>query len=371
MKRIFLLSLAVFALTIVSAQNRKVNLLSNIPFEKAAQMAKKENKLLFLDFGSPRCSPCLYMKNKIFTIDSVADFVNSHFISVDYMEGAEKTRLSQIYGVYTEPVFLIVDPEGNLMHRTEGRCTAGEMLERFRQGLDRENNLAAQSRDYKNGRRDPDFILSYLNTLHIAGLREEKQAVLKNIFSDNFPLDSLKKPSYWNVYEKFDESATSRQTLFVMDHFQEFIDLFGEKNVYSKIDQLYGSKARIYIFGKSAPIEDPDFLTVLKYAQKSDNPNASIWLTYLVPAQYKFSDWVEMAKAVESAMSFNILKGTSRNLYKKSMSEQLAWYCNDVNALQYSIKWIDELIPQVDNEMKQSLLYTKNEVIEKIKVLNK
>lgn len=90
MKRIFLLSLAVFALSIASAQNRKVNLLSNIPFEQAAQMAKKENKLLFLDFGSPRCSPCLYMKNKIFTIDSVADFVNSHFISVDYMEGAEK-----------------------------------------------------------------------------------------------------------------------------------------------------------------------------------------------------------------------------------------------------------------------------------------
>jgi len=371
MKKIVTLFILLSQIGGIYAQSRKVNLLKNEPLENILKIAKKENKFVFLDFGSPRCSPCLYMKNNIFTIDSVADFVNERFISVDYTEGEEKTRLSKIYDVYTEPVFLIVDSNGKLMHRTEGRSTAGEMLDRFRQGIDPSNNLAAQNLEYENGRRDVDFIISYVNTLHNAGLREKKQVVLTNIFTPDFPLDSLESHVYWNLYYKYDESAVSRQTLYVMDNMKKFIDLYGEKSVLSKIDVLYGSRARIYIFGKKAPIEDPEFETVLKYAQKSDHPKASIWLTYLVPAKYKFSNWPQMAKEIENAMAFNILKGEERYQFKKMMSEQLAWYCEDINALPYSIKWIDQLLPTVNEEKQKSLLETKASVIEKIKELSK
>ncbi|MCK9305107.1 MAG: DUF255 domain-containing protein [Bacteroidales bacterium] len=373
MKHISALTLLIIICGLGYSQNRSVNLLKNEPYDKVAKLAKKENKLLFLDFGSPRCSPCLYMKNNIFTIDSVADFVNEHFISVDYTEGDEKKRLSGIYGVYSEPVFLIVDPlDGKLLHRTQGKSTAGEMLERFRQGMDRENNLAAQNRDYENGRRDPAFILSYINTLHIAGLRDQKQSVLENIFPDDFPLDSLTKPTYWELYRKFDESAVSRQSLFVMDNLKLFSDLYGERNVHSKIDILYGGMSRVYIFGKVAPLEDPMFKTILEYAQKSDHPKASEWLTYLVPAHYKFSDWVRFAKEIENAMAFNILKGDARFMYKKMMSEQLAWYCNDIKALPYSIKWIDELLSITpEQEKRKSLIETRESVVAKIEIISK
>jgi hypothetical protein len=51
------------------------------------------------------------------------------------------------------------------------------------------------------------------------------------------------------------------------------------------------------------------------------------------------------------------------------MSEQLAWYCEDVNALQYSIKWINQLLPTVNEEKQKSLLETRATVIDKIKKL--
>ncbi len=368
MKRIIAFTLILVVSHLGYSQNRKVNLFVNEPYEKMAEMARKENKLLFLDFGSPRCGPCLYMKNNIFTIDSVADFVNKYFISVDYMEGGEKKRLSEIYGVNSEPVFLIVNPEdGQLMHRTHGRSTAGEMLERFRQGMDVENNMAAQNRDYKKGRRDPDFVLSYINTLHIAGLTEEKLMVLKNIFTDDFPLNSLKEPLYWDLYRRYEESPTSRQTLYVMDNLKEFSDLYKESVVQGKIESIYGSRARMYIFGRNAPIEDPQFKTVLEYAQKSDHPNASKWLVYLVPAHYKFSNWVQMAKEVENALAFNIFKGDERFNFKKMMSEQLAWYCNDKEALKYALKWINEQLKETaDPERVASLKETLNTVEAKL-----
>ncbi len=53
------------------------------------------------------------------------------------------------------------------------------------------------------------------------------------------------------------------------------------------------------------------------------------------------------------------------------MSEQLAWYCEDESALPYSVKWIDQLLPTVNEEKQKSLLETRSSVIEKIRELSK
>lgn len=369
---LFLASLILFAPIKSSAQNRSVNLLKNEPFQKVQALAKKENKLIFLDFGSPRCSPCLYMKNEIFTIDSVADFVNKHFISADYTEGPEKKRLSAIYDVYTEPVFILIDANGNLMHRTEGSSSAGEMLERFRQAMDKENNLVALHAKYAGGSRDVDFLLYYINTLHIAGLREKKKEVLQNIFHSTFDLNSLYEKNYWEIYSKYDDSPVSRQTIFVMDNMDKFVAKYGSSAVLSKIERLYAGNARSYIFGKKAPANDPDFAIILKQAQNSNHPNASKWLAYLVPAGYKFSNWHQMAKEIENAIAFNILKEREREMYKKMMSEQFAWYCNDASALIYPIKWIDAMLKYTtDAEIIESIKGTRESVVKKIEELSK
>ena len=369
---LFLVSLTFFAPITVSAQNRSVNLFKNESFQKVQALAKKEKKFIFLDFGSPRCSPCLYMKNEIFTIDSVADFVNKHFVSADYTEGPEKKRLAAIYEVYTEPVFILLDTCGNLMHRSAGRSTAGEMLERFRQAMDKDNNLVALNAKYAAGERDVDFLLYYINTLHIAGLREKKQEVLTNIFHSNFDLNLLYSEDVWKIYSKYDESPVSRQTIFVMDNMDKFIKEYGSVDVLAKIERLYGGNARRYIFGSKAPSDDPNYFIILRQAQKSNHPNASKWLAYLVPAGYKFSDWPQMAKEIENALAFNILKGREREMYKKMMSEQLAWYCNDVNALPYSIKWIDAMLEYTtDAEIIESIKGTRESVVKKIEELSK
>ena len=159
MKKYFLLLLATILLTGVHGQNRSVDLPKNIPLQDILKKAKKQKKHVLLDFGSPRCSPCLFIKNKIFTIDSIADFINERFVSVDYTEGPEKKRLSKTYEVYTEPVLLICDADGKVMHRMEGKCTADEMMARLRQGLDVNNNLVAQKSMYDKGDRSSEFLI--------------------------------------------------------------------------------------------------------------------------------------------------------------------------------------------------------------------
>ena len=359
----------VLGLAIGQAQNRSVDLMKNEPLDKILKQAKIEKKHVFLDFGSPQCSPCLYMKSNIFTIDSVADFVNERFVSCDYMEGNEKNRLSEIYGVHAEPVFLILDSDGNLMHRTQGRMSADEMLRRFRTGLDMENNLTAQGKKYDAGLRDPQFIESYLDNLHVAGLDERKAKVLKNIFDDNFDVTKLEQSNYWTLFVTYDESPVSRQSRYVVENRAHFCELYGASAVNGKLNRTFGGHARIFIFGKTAPAENTDFADILRYAQLCDWEGSKDWLIYLVPAQYKFKDWMKMGEAIEWARDFNIFVGTTKQTFMKMMSEQLCWYCNNPQALQYSIKWIDELLPSVNEDVKRSLSETREATLRKIEQL--
>lgn len=346
-KKLLQCSLALLLLSpvITIAQNRKVDLKENLPFDEAVAMAKKNNKLLFLDFGSLTCSPCMYIKKKVLTIDSVADFINARFVSVDYNVGEEKKRLSSIYGVDSEPVLLIVDQDGHLMHRMAGKMEAGELLERFRQGLDTENNLAAQEKMYEQGNRDTKFLISFLETLRIAKYNDKMTAIAKSVLAGS--LEQLKEKYFWDLFIKYNDDPVSREMLYVFDNRDVFYKLFGQSVVENKINRHFSAKASFYIYGHKAPSKDSSFYKMLNYLRKTDYEKASEWLAYLTPAEYKFTDWEKMARAIDNALSFNVLKGVQREMYMKMMAEQILWYSTDNSGLPYAIKWIDALMPEL------------------------
>lgn len=365
MKRIVLFAVLIISTFSCFAQNRKVNLHENLPLDEVLKMGKKENKLLFLDFGSLTCLPCMYLKKKVFTIDSVADFINQRFVSVDYNVGEEKKRLSKIYGVDSEPVLLILDQQGNLMHRMVGKCEGDELLKRFRQGLDTANNLAAQNKQYASGKRSTEFLKSYVQTLLIARHTDKMNEVVKQLLAG--PLEQLYDKNVFDIFLKYNDNPVSREMLYVFDNRDSFSTVFGKSTVENKINRHYSAKSSSYIFGHKPPIEDSNFVVMLHYLQLTDYEKATNWLCYLVPAQYKFKDWVAMAKAIDNAIEYNILKGKERDYYMKMMAEQLCWYSNDKNALPYAIKWIDDLMKITnDTSMKESILKTKQQLINKL-----
>ena len=49
-------------------------------WEEAKAMAKKEKKPIFIDFYTQWCGPCLNMAENIFTLGSVGNFYNDHFV---------------------------------------------------------------------------------------------------------------------------------------------------------------------------------------------------------------------------------------------------------------------------------------------------
>ena len=350
----------------LEAQNRKVDMLKDRPVSEIFNKAKKERKYVLLDFGSPRCGPCLYIKNQIFTIDSVADFINEHFVSADYTQGEEKKRLSKIYGVYLEPVILITDIKGNLMHRMEGKCSATEMLERLKQGLDKEKNLVALQKKYEKGERDVKFLISYLETLHIAGLREEKAEILKNIFPADFDLELLKTTEYWELFLRYNESPVTKEACFVFKNRSDFYKLFGENIVRGKFNSMFGGRVRMYTYGQVPPMDIEEYRKMLNLLQDSDYENSTEWLAYLVPAQYKFKDWKAMVKAIQAVIDFNVFLGKEKYTYMIMLSRQICWYSDDIYALQYALKWMDIVISKASKKDLAALNEERKMIVDKV-----
>lgn len=352
-------------------QERKVEMIKDQPVGQVFEQAKREQKHVLLDFGSPRCSPCLYIKNKIFTIDSIADFINSRFVVADYTQGEEKERLSALYHVYTEPVLLILDAQGNLMHRMEGKCTPAEMMERLRQGLDTQGNLAALQEKYARGDRSPDFLIAYIETLHVAGLTDQKLRVLADIFSPSFELERLKESKFWDIFVRYNESPVSREGCYVFGHREEFYRLFGKDAVEAKINTMFNVKLRTYTYGHTPPMESEEYRKILHLLQHTDYPESSAWLAYLMPAQYKFRDWQAMAEAIQAAIDFNLLKGEAKQTYMLMMSRQICWYADDSSALKYALCWIEEVIACAKPEALSGLEEEKMQILQKINDLKK
>ncbi|WP_274475066.1 thioredoxin family protein [Mangrovimonas aestuarii] len=90
-------------------------------WDEALELAKKEDKLIFLDIYATWCGPCKLMKRKTFSDKDVGEFYNKNFINVSYNgEKKEGAMLARKYGVRSYPSFLFIDKDGRLLGKSGG-----------------------------------------------------------------------------------------------------------------------------------------------------------------------------------------------------------------------------------------------------------
>jgi len=90
-------------------------------WNEALQLAKEQNKPVFLDLSTSWCGYCKRMKANVYTDAEVAGYYNSTFINVSVdTEKGEGIQLAQKYGVRGYPTFVFLNPDGSLAKQSSG-----------------------------------------------------------------------------------------------------------------------------------------------------------------------------------------------------------------------------------------------------------
>lgn len=132
-------------------------------------LAELEGKTIFLDAYTDWCRPCKVMDKEVFTRPDVGDFFNDHFLNVKMnMEEGEGIALAEKYQILAYPTLLFLNYDGSVVHRFAGYKGIVGMMQLGRNALDNGNNIASLKEKYDAGERDPEFLLSYLQSSYEA-----------------------------------------------------------------------------------------------------------------------------------------------------------------------------------------------------------
>jgi thiol:disulfide interchange protein len=98
-------------------------------WQQALDLAKKENKVVFLDIYATWCGPCKQLKKYTFAEKSAGDFFNANFVNMALDgEQEEGAALAQKFGIEVYPTLMFVTPEGELITKSPGFRTASDLI---------------------------------------------------------------------------------------------------------------------------------------------------------------------------------------------------------------------------------------------------
>lgn len=147
-------------------------------WEEILEMARTENKPVFVDAYAVWCGPCKMMDQQVFPQPEVGEFFNENFISAKIdMEKGEGRSIQQQYKVSAFPTLLFINKEGDLIYRAVGFQNPERLINSGKIALRKNHNVSEYEKRYEEGDRDPAFVLDFLRELKKAEKGTEKIAL--------------------------------------------------------------------------------------------------------------------------------------------------------------------------------------------------
>lgn len=127
--------LMVFGVLLTFAFNRSAETeegieFSHITFKEAKEIAKKENKLIFIDCYASWCGPCKRMAATSFKDANVGEIYNNNFINlkIDMEKDPEGPELARLFRIQAYPTLVFVDGNGKVKQKEIGMLSATQLI---------------------------------------------------------------------------------------------------------------------------------------------------------------------------------------------------------------------------------------------------
>lgn len=193
-------------------------------FDDAVQEAKRQNKLIFVDFYTVWCGPCKSLAKNVFPQEEVGRYFNEKFICCQLDAEKEGRELARKYEVSAYPTLLFINADGDVVARMTGAVSAEDLIAGGKNALlekDNPNNMVNLRKRYEAGERDEAFLKSYLE---------------KRTANDMDPGEVVEE--YLKVQKTIPENS-SKMMEFLMNN-DDFLVLGGEaERIFQKNEKEY------------------------------------------------------------------------------------------------------------------------------------
>lgn len=143
-------------------------------WEEALELAKKEDKLIFVDCYAVWCGPCRRMSNNVFPDPKAGAFFNENFINLKLdMEKSPGLRFRKSYPVSAFPTLYFIDKEGEVVLSVTGGRDVNGLIQLGGQALARYNPNIGYSERFEEGDRSSEVVY-----YHLENLLRQDEAVL-------------------------------------------------------------------------------------------------------------------------------------------------------------------------------------------------
>ncbi len=221
------------------------------------EKSKKENKPIFVDAYTTWCGPCKAMARTTFKNDTVSKFYNEKFINykIDAEKG-EGVAFANKYEVNCYPNLLIIDSNGQLLHRAAGYLQTNEFITYGENGLSKDKNFNHFQSEFEKGGLKKENVLTYMELMRGACLNADSKVLdyLKTV-PENELIDNIN----WNVFCAVVKDANSREANYFYLNYKTFEEKYSKETVRLKAIDLGMGNFQNYFTSKN-----PDFVAYEK-----------------------------------------------------------------------------------------------------------
>ena len=249
-------------------------------FNEALEQARKEKKLVFFNCFADWAVPCHGMNKAVFSDKDFCDFMNRKFVNlfIDVTQSKEGQELAKRYNVTTFAHYLILDADGQVVHRIVGGRKLPEFQKMVEMSLSPKTSLAGTKARFEKGDYSKKDLLRYLQALDMAGMSDEYDR-LARVYMGMLSEKDYTRSENWGVFRHSVKDRHMPLFDYLVDHKKAFVKSNGLEPVNFVIEQ----KLMVDLFpcaSGSKPYDKLMMDTITTIAKRAELPDSC--LTFLV-----------------------------------------------------------------------------------------